>query len=490
MKVTKRLACSILLILLMTLLAGTSAFAYNDQFVNKSGYTYYYNKNGNLKTGFFKAGDGKYYYADAKGRIQKCGWKKIGTDKYYFSLTTGAAYVGGIKKIDGKYYYFAKNGKLTGDLGLITYQDNKYFIKASGEALTNSLRKINGKIYFFQSNAKMFKDGWRKVGEEKYYFSKSTGAACTGFKKIGTKYYYFTDLGYLFKGHRTIDGKLYQFSEKNGAAVFGLAKYESNSSDFERYYFFDPESEKGYLTGIQYDPNVDKWYYMDAKGAAIANFYTDSAAQKLYYMNPEDYSMTVSGTVDYCGLSFPVNEDGSLDYITASIPADTDSNATRLLKAAFSQLFKGYGGTGLPNTTPLDSISKYSCTEYVSRMFMEIGIDVGTSDIIDTCYELGSISPAYSDVRAGDILFWNIDNCYNKLDENGDPWTIDPDEDGICNRQHEPNDHGDGINYHVHHVSIALGNGQQIEAVGRKGIIIRDIGNSEDKILAATGHMF
>lgn len=122
--------------------------------------TYYFDKNGNMKIGFFKTKNGTYYF-DEKGVMQT-----------------------GLTKIDGIYYYFSENG-----------------IMSTGTVVIN-----NKKIYRFGSDGK-FKnkaEGWVNFKSGSTYYcvkGKIQKGIVTIKNDDGTKgLYYFDEKGKLVTG--------------------------------------------------------------------------------------------------------------------------------------------------------------------------------------------------------------------------------------------------------------------------------------------------
>ena len=143
---------------------------------------YYFNKKGELQTGWIKVGN-KRYYATKKGLL-KTGKVKIGKKYYYFSpvkKTLGQMQTGKIK-IGKKFYYFSPKAKTLGQM-----QTGKI--------------KIGKKYYYFSPKAKtlgQMQSGWVKISGKSYYFSpkaKSLGQMVTGKLKIGKKVYKFNAKG-------------------------------------------------------------------------------------------------------------------------------------------------------------------------------------------------------------------------------------------------------------------------------------------------------
>ena len=82
-------------------------------------------------------------------------------------------------------------------------------------------------------------------------------------------------------------------------------------------------------------------------------------------------------------------------------------------------------------------------------------------------------------------LFMNIEGYLFKGEKNVDGYPFILNEklyipsNALYSLIHAENEYGDGVKYHVHHVSIYLGNGQLLESVPGKGVIVRDIPSGE-----------
>ena len=91
-------AAVLTVIMLLCLAMPASAAGKKNKWVKKSGYWYYYDKNGEKSTGLVKIGSRKYYF-DESGK-QRVGWRKIG--KYYYKFRqkgkTGAYMLTNVKE--------------------------------------------------------------------------------------------------------------------------------------------------------------------------------------------------------------------------------------------------------------------------------------------------------------------------------------------------------------------------------------------------------
>lgn len=412
--------------------------------------------------GFVKDQNGYIYYYDEKGVKQKSGWTTIDGEKYYFNKTTGAAVVGP-KKIGSYYYVFDSKGAMYSNYFYANSKGQKFYLNSSGKSQEG----------FYSSDSQ---------GANTYYLNGDGTFKTNQLFTVDGKKYYVSSAGLISKkGYMKIDDYHYYFDNVTGEAITGVRIGDFNG-DAHRCYYFDPNTENGYRVGMQTDELGKTYIFSENNGAAYSRFYTDVANEKLYYIDPLNFEVQKDGTVECGGVIFEINSDCSLNVEKAVKINDSDSQRTQLLKYAFSQLYKPAGNTGLSNKTDFDDIPSYSCTEFVSKVYYEIGIDVGARDIIGNCYELGGkvYDKQTTEYQVGDLMFWNMTNCDERLDNNGDYWIIDADGDGVCDRIHSPNEFGDGITYHVHHESIYLGNGQMIDASGAYGVSIRNIADDTE----------
>ena len=147
---------------------------------------------GNKATGWSKI-DGKWYYFDKNGNL-KSGLQTIGSDKYYIRREKGRASSEWIK-IDGKWYYFDKDGKavsgwkqLTKDKKKLWYHFNEKtkIMDVGGVTKAAGSGKANDVVVSFK---KGYKRGTKSVGLDGLYWTnenapetiirKSDGAVLT-----------------------------------------------------------------------------------------------------------------------------------------------------------------------------------------------------------------------------------------------------------------------------------------------------------------------
>ncbi len=177
--------------------------------------TYYANADASLATGF-KTIDGKHYFFDAKGRMQKKKKITVGKNVYFFSAT-GAATTSKWVKISKKYYYFGSDGKMARNAVVDGYVVNSEGVR-TGEASssTTGWSTVDGKTYYYKNGKKV--TGLQTIGKATYYFD-ANGVRQTGAHKVGSSKYYFDTNGALVKSKTAIDGDVYYTMNASGVII-------------------------------------------------------------------------------------------------------------------------------------------------------------------------------------------------------------------------------------------------------------------------------
>jgi len=236
-------------------------------------YTYYFDDNGYMQTGWQTIGGYKYYFVTTKGTpgastygTMVTGWMTLKGYKYYFD-DTGIMATKWLE-LNGNKYYFNTKGQM--QTGLKTISNAKYFFDDSGKmhqgwktikGARYYFNQVSGKMhhgwltlddarYYFNTNGKMHK-GWKTISNKRYFFD-SNGKMHKGWKKVnGYKYYLNPSNGVMKKGMLTLNGDRYFLNQKNGRMVTGWVTYKSN-----RYYFDTKtgKAKKGLCTinGLKY----------------------------------------------------------------------------------------------------------------------------------------------------------------------------------------------------------------------------------------------
>ncbi|MBR3325500.1 MAG: hypothetical protein IKG14_05610 [Clostridia bacterium] len=244
------------------------------------GKSYFFNENGIMQKGkFINIGGKLYYFGAQSGTLQKTGWYEKNGKKYYLDEQTGEVYTG-TRVIDGKTYVFDSDGKLkdTPITGLVTINGKTYYYE-NGTMVKGKFINIEGKLYYFGAQSgTLQKTGWYK---DKYYLDPTTGEVAVGLKEISNKKYYFSDTGVIRKGRAiAIGNDLYYFDETTGEMVKGkfvtidskIYYFGANSGKAQKVGWYTKSGYKYYLdttTGEAYTGNrtiEGEIYSFDSKG--------------------------------------------------------------------------------------------------------------------------------------------------------------------------------------------------------------------------------
>ena len=178
-----------------------------------NGLWFYFDNNGQKKTGWMKDTDGKYYYLNSDGSMAhdtiidgyelgsdgawkqnnngsqggnnsnvQAGWQKINGLWFYFD-NNGQKRTGWIKDTDEKYYYLNSDGSMAHDTTVDGYElgsDGAWKQNSNGGQDDNNnvqvgWQKINGSWFYLDNNGQK-RTGWIKDTDGKYYYLNSDGS--------------------------------------------------------------------------------------------------------------------------------------------------------------------------------------------------------------------------------------------------------------------------------------------------------------------------
>ncbi|MCD8348782.1 MAG: N-acetylmuramoyl-L-alanine amidase [Lachnospiraceae bacterium] len=311
------------------------------------GYTYYYDSDGNVTTGWLKLSNKRYYlrkkaegdapkgsmvtglytvsgrtyYFNEKGVRQK-GWQTIDGDIYYFGTTSpiGAMYLGR-QQIGSYYYYFGTDGKL--QTGWVTESGKKYYYKKAGSVGTIG-RGVTG---------------WVKIGSYYYYFNQK--GVMQHDKWINSKYYVDSN-GRRLVSTVTPDGYIVDSKGLKTELASGWVEI-----DGDYYYYKSGEKVTGWLKVS------GKYYYMDENGVRQTGWLT--IGSKTYYLNASGVRQTGWVTIDSKRYYF--NEKGVLQKNTTINGVAVDENG--VATTARILLVAGHGDGDVGAYAKIDGTTYY-----------------------------------------------------------------------------------------------------------------------------------
>ncbi|WP_029233454.1 pectate lyase family protein [Butyrivibrio sp. VCB2006] len=186
----------------------------SGEWQNKWGVVSYVYSNGAKAIGIREI-DGDIYYFNEKGVLKKNLFVEDNGYTYYFD-GNGKMVTGWMTKNFAR-YHFAENGKM--DKGLTYVDDDYYFFKDNGAMIKNDFVKVATNTYYFDDNGKMI-TGWLNKWTVTYYLDELDGLV-TGMRVIDGATYFFNEKGQMSKDKFVkLDGKTYFFG-KDGKMVTG-----------------------------------------------------------------------------------------------------------------------------------------------------------------------------------------------------------------------------------------------------------------------------
>ena len=453
-------------------------------FIKVGNSNYYFLPEGDVAKGIQKIGNGTYCFNPETG-VQEFGYRIYNNKKYYFNAKTGIMETGFISVNSNTTYYFLPEGDVKKGISII--DGNTYYFNLDTGAQEFGYKIQDNKRYYFDEELGYAIEGKRTVNQGKdneatFYFTK-TGDVKTGFITIDEKTYYFNEskdnpntYGVMRFGHQILNGKNYYFSLDSGTLLESGIAF---SNTVYRYYYFDINENDGLRKGMQ-DYNGNTYFLHPVYGYAHTQFQYYQG--NLYYFNKETGIMEKNKKININTLSFNIDSNGIIDI--KSVISITGSVRDRAIIEGLKKIGVTYGRGE-------EQLDCSLFTEYVYNL-------LGKKDIKGYSYQQSkyvyenyphfisqgidkeSQEQLLSNINVGDMIFWNVKECYFSKENGGDNtncphnWTS-----------------GDGNKYHTHHVGIYMGNGQILEANETAGyVIVQDIIQTEDYFIEFVSPVF
>lgn len=267
---------------------------YVTGFENIDGNTYYFDKNGYLKTGWVTFSNGKKYYFSEKNGM-RTGWLKM-TDGTAYYMGDDGVMTTGWQNIDGETYYFKTDGKMkTGWLD--GKGGERYFLNSDGTLARNVSLKISGVTYDFDGSGKATKrktsssgsttsgsksssaDDIKEFDTPDFGSSKSRALKTSG---IGDNYVYIDDNAY---------GGFVEFGGVKSRLILSF----NNDDRLYSYYLVVPSSYSLYTEiivptfkdnlGYDYDYDDGQYTWLDGSYGVVLSYDWEDRAYKFLFMD-------------------------------------------------------------------------------------------------------------------------------------------------------------------------------------------------------------
>lgn len=335
-----------------------------DKFYLYKGDYYYFDGNGEMKTGSFNTEDGKAYIADSNGIVIYTpteGWNKTKDGKTWCYYK---------KDSDGNLYL------LRGEF--LSYSGSKYYLDWTGVMATGvfEAREDDDDYYYFANNSGEIqqKSDWIHH-EGEWYYSKDGKLYADGVKTIGGKKYYFGFDGSMWLGYFTEtfdDGRVIHYMTNDSGEIQETNDWVKYDGDWyfwrdgdilkngvydiwgKKYYFdYDGVMQLGRID--IYENDNQKLYLTDSSGAIISSPGWNWYKNNWYYMN-EDGSVRTNEIIEYGNQLYYVDGYGKMlteDYMGFHV----DSNGVILRNSWYQKgydwFYAGEDGVYLTNSWKL-----------------------------------------------------------------------------------------------------------------------------------------
>lgn len=127
------------------------------------GIWYYFDDNGNMKTGWVQTPDSKWYFINSDGSMNT-GWLQTPNGNWYNLGSDGAMKTGWIQEANGKWYFADASGVM--QIGVIEVEGKTYVLAESGAMLSGTIT-VGGKTYTTDESGAII--GWNPPSENRTF---------------------------------------------------------------------------------------------------------------------------------------------------------------------------------------------------------------------------------------------------------------------------------------------------------------------------------
>ena len=241
--------------------------------------------------------DGKQYEFTDDGNVRE-GWESDKDKKWYYYDRVKGMIKDDWKQVDGKWYYLDKDGVM--QKGLQVIKGAKYYLSDTGVMVTGWV-KIDNKSYYFSGSGPM-QYGWLDLDNKTYYLDDSTGVEATAIEKVinGKKYKFSAD-GSLV---RNVWLDSYNYVQANGETVNTYSNYTHSNANYQLF---------KYMTDVNNQLSVDNTAVLLHGGATDNNcvFFSSEVLRRIGVNIPRSVANTYQLENELKGRGFSYSYDFS-----------------------------------------------------------------------------------------------------------------------------------------------------------------------------------
>ncbi len=293
-----------------------------------------FQNNGQMATNFYRAQNGKYYYAQPTGIIPQGGLRIINNAWRYIQADYSLAINGAVSFADGV-RVFNNDGVMLVNTFYQAPNQKLYYVKADGLTNKPGLFYV-GSLWYSQKSGdySLAKNELIWLSDGLRYFG-ATGAMQFGLQSVGSDYYYFGNDGLADSGWITVNGNQYYFDPTT---------YKMQNPQQVKILGIDVSKFQGPIdwnavkaSGVQFviirvlgstnaGPYVDQYFHTYMQGALNAGLqvgaYIYSYGTTYDYMNLEVSTALTALNAYKNSFTYPV-------YIDYEDPLNWDKNLTK-----------------------------------------------------------------------------------------------------------------------------------------------------------------
>ncbi|MCF2705944.1 N-acetylmuramoyl-L-alanine amidase [Arcanobacterium haemolyticum] len=261
---------------------AVSAFPEGWNFIN--GAWYFFDKNANAATGWFKDG-ATWYYAESNGIMQHDRWV-LSSGRWFYLGPSGAMVGNTWLKLGGTWYYFSADGAMA--TGWFKDGVTWYYADANGAMVHDQWILSGNQWYYLSSSGAMMADGWLERGGTRYYIA-SDGTMATGWFKVDDHWYFADESGATASNRWLFLGERWYYVDSSGHMLENTWSFING-----QWYYFAADGTM--MTGWFRDGTT--WYFADASGAMLRSQWLFSGGN-WYYLSSSGAMATNTWIGDY-----------------------------------------------------------------------------------------------------------------------------------------------------------------------------------------------
>ena len=285
------------------------------------------NEDGCLVTGWYRAGDGAWWYFDNNGYGQFGALTKL-NHPFYIDYSKGLLYDAWVQDAKGNWLHTDDNGVLVTDW--FKTKSGYWFYFNQDHTMKTGILTDKGYTYWLDKNAGLLYDRWVQDSQGNWLHTDDNGVLATGWFKTKSGYWFYFNQDHTMKtGILTDKGYTYWLDKNDGLLYNQWVKDESGN-------WLHTEAHGYLVKGWFYTSNGKLFYFNDDYRMVTGEF---TYKGKIYTLDPQEGLVSVK---DIPIRHTQAYDDGAFAFFKAK-------GATRALEILNKANYASYTHKGNPN---------------------------------------------------------------------------------------------------------------------------------------------